>query len=55
MIPIHDDNPTSITPYITFLLIIICILVFFWELSLAEQLERVFYSLGVIPALLVGK
>lgn len=54
MIPIHDDNPTTITPYITYLLIIVCVLTFFWELSLAEQLEGAFYSLGVIPALLVG-
>ncbi len=54
MIPIHDDNPTSITPYVTYLLITICVLVFLWELSLAEQLEAVFYSLGVVPALLVG-
>ena len=54
MIPIHDDNPTTITPYITYLIIILCILVFFWELSLAEQVERVFYSLGVVPAILVG-
>ena len=54
MIPIHDDNPTTITPYITYLLIILCVLVFLWELSLAEQVERVFYSLGVVPAVLVG-
>jgi membrane associated rhomboid family serine protease len=54
MIPIHDDNPTTIKPYITYLLIILCVLVFLWELSLAEQVERVFYSLGVVPAVLVG-
>ena len=55
MIPIHDDNPIKIIPYITYLLILACVLVFFWELSLAEQLERMFYSLGVVPAALVGK
>ncbi|MCK5830728.1 MAG: rhomboid family intramembrane serine protease [Methylococcales bacterium] len=54
MIPIHDDNPVSITPYITYLLILSCILVFFWELSLAEQLKGMFFSLGVVPATLVG-
>ena len=54
MIPIHDDNPTTIKPYITYLLIILCVLVFLWELSLAEEVERVFYSLGVVPAILVG-
>jgi membrane associated rhomboid family serine protease len=54
MIPIHDDNPITITPYITYLIIILCGLVFFWELSLAGQVENVFYSLGVVPAVLVG-
>ncbi len=54
MIPIHDDNPVSITPYVTYLLIGICVLVFFWELSLAQQLQGIFYSLGVVPAVLVG-
>lgn len=54
MIPIHDDNPTSITPYITYLLLTINILVFIWELSLGEQLQVIFYSLGVVPAVLVG-
>ncbi len=55
MIPIHDDNPTTITPYVTYFLIGACVLVFFWELSLAEQLEGAFYSLGVVPAVLVGE
>lgn len=54
MIPIHDDNPINTTPYVTYLLILSCVLVFFWELSLAEQLEGMFYSLGVVPAALVG-
>ncbi len=54
MIPIHDDNPTNISPYVTYLLIICCILVFIWELSLAGQLQGAFYSLGVIPAVLIG-
>lgn len=54
MIPIHDDNPTSITPYITYILLTINVLVFIWELSLGQQLQVVFYSLGVVPAVLVG-
>lgn len=54
MIPIHDDNPTSITPYITYIILTINVLVFIWELSLGEQLQVVFYSLGVVPAVLVG-
>ena len=55
MIPIHDDNPTKIIPYLTYTLIITCVLVFLWEMSLAEQLEGALYSLGVVPAVLVGE
>lgn len=54
MIPIHDDNPTSITPYVTYFLIVTNVLVFLWELSLQQHLQVAFYSFGVIPAVLVG-
>jgi membrane associated rhomboid family serine protease len=53
MIPLHDDNPTEITPYITIGFISICVLVFFWQLSLnQETLHLAIYSFGTIPALL---
>jgi membrane associated rhomboid family serine protease len=52
MIPLHDDNPTNITPVLTIGLIAACTLVFFWQLSLGEAQERAVYSLGVIPAVL---
>ncbi len=35
MIPLHDDNPTRITPYVTMAVIGACALVFLWELSLS--------------------
>lgn len=54
MIPLHDDNPTRITPYLTVTFIAISVLVFVWQLSLGEQLQRVVFSLGVIPATLFG-
>lgn len=54
MIPIHDDNPTTITPYVTYALITSCVFVFLWELSLVGQLDAAFYRLGVVPAVLVG-
>ncbi|MEE9343066.1 MAG: rhomboid family intramembrane serine protease [Gammaproteobacteria bacterium] len=54
MFPLHDDNPTSIQPILTVAFMAICILVFFWELSLGPALETTMYSLGVIPAALVG-
>ena len=54
MIPLHDDNPTTITPVLTVALIVACVLVFLWQLSLGPQLERMIYALGVIPAVLLG-
>lgn len=33
MIPLHDDNPTTIKPLVTIAFIIINILIFFWELT----------------------
>ena len=56
MIPLHDDNPTEITPLLTIFFIVICILVFFWQLSLGGQgNQAAVYSLGVIPAVLLNK
>lgn len=52
MFPLHDDNPGRHTPYISYLLIISCILVFFWQLSLGRFGQHAVYSLGMIPAVL---
>jgi membrane associated rhomboid family serine protease len=54
MIPLHDDNPTVITPLLTVGFIIVCVLVFLWQLSLGESLERMILALGAIPATVVG-
>jgi membrane associated rhomboid family serine protease len=48
--PIHDDNPTRTTAYVTYTLIAINILVFLYELSLTPpQLERFFQLYSVVP------
>lgn len=52
MFPLHDDNPTRIVPYVTFVLLAACIAVFFWQLSLGQANNRAVFSLGVIPAVL---
>ena len=53
MFPIHDDNPTQITPVVTIGLIVICVAVFAWQSSLGQDLASSFvYSLGMIPAVL---
>lgn len=51
MVPLRDDNPTQITPYVTYGLIAANILVFLYELSLTpEQLEQFFRVWAVVPA-----
>ena len=56
MIPLHDDNPTTIRPLVTITIIVICVLVFLWEWSLGPQdLQRVVYAFGTIPAVLFDR
>lgn len=52
MIPLHDDNPTRITPVVTIVLITACVLVFFWQLSQGASGQARIYSFGLIPAVL---
>ena len=54
MIPIHDDNPTHITPYVTWTIIAICVAVFLWQVSLGAQGQYMVLSLGLIPSNLLG-
>ncbi len=50
MFPLYDENPTRITPYFTYGLIGMNILVFLHEVSLSnEQLEQFFQLYAVIP------
>ncbi len=55
MIPLRDDNPTSITPYVTYAIIAAAVLAFLWQVSLGEKgFEAAVVALGVIPATLLG-
>lgn len=50
MVPIKDENPIKITPYVTYALIIINILVFIYQLTLTEpQLNQFFQDFAVVP------
>ncbi len=50
MVPLKDENPTKITPYVTYALIGINIVVFIYELSLnPAQLQEFFQLFAVIP------
>lgn len=54
VIPLHDDNPTTIRPVVTISLMIICVVVYLLHhLLLTDQYTvKLIYALGVIPALL---
>jgi membrane associated rhomboid family serine protease len=55
MIPLHDDNPTQRTPIVTMILIGICVAVFLYQSSLAEEPAQLFaFQYGAIPALIFG-
>ncbi len=56
MIPLHDDNPTSLTPFVTVGLIAACVAVFLWQVTLPpEALEAALHGYGMSPAVLFGE
>lgn len=56
MIPLHDDNPTKLTPIITLAFITACVLVFLYQVSLPARPGELFvYKYGAIPAVVFGK
>ena len=55
MVPLNDNNPTRITPYVTYTLIILNIAVFIYELTLnPQQLAGFFQLFAVVPQQLTG-
>jgi len=55
MIPLKDDNPSSTTPFINFMLVGLCVLVFLWQFSLGpERGQFAIYAFGAIPAVLIS-
>jgi membrane associated rhomboid family serine protease len=56
LIPLRDDNPSATPPVVTIAFIVLCVLVFLWQLSFgAEGGQRIVYALGVVPAVLLGQ
>jgi len=56
MIPLRDDNTPARTPVVTRVLVVLCVLVFLWQMSLGPQAgQAAVYALGVIPAVLFGR
>jgi membrane associated rhomboid family serine protease len=55
MIPLHDDNPTRLTPLVTMAFIAMCFVVFFYQDSLSEEPAQLFaIHYGAIPSLIFG-
>ncbi len=51
MVPLRDQNPTKITPYVTYVLIGLNIAIFLYEISLSSPELDVFFKLyAVVPA-----
>ena len=57
VLPLHDDNPTTIRPYVTVGVIVACVLVYLVQHLLLSSAgaQQVALSLGVIPAVLTGR
>ena len=56
MIPLRDDNPVRATPFVTFGLIALCVLVFVWQLRLSPSAaEAAVYLYGFLPGALFGR
>ena len=50
MIPLKDDNPTRITPFVTVSLIALNVAVFVWEMTLPpEGYKSIVQTMGVTP------
>lgn len=50
MVPLKDENPIKITPYVTYGLIAVNVLVFLFELSLSSrELSYFFYQWAIVP------
>lgn len=55
MIPLRDDNPSTIKPVVTITFVVLCAIVFLWQFSLGPARgQQAIYALGVIPAVLFG-
>ena len=50
MVPLRDDNPTKITAYVTYSLMVLNIVIFWHEVKLsAQELEQFFQLYAVVP------
>jgi membrane associated rhomboid family serine protease len=56
VIPLHDDNPTTITPVVTMTFIGICVAVFLHQVNLPQEPAELFvFQYGAIPSVIFGQ
>lgn len=56
MLPLKDDNPTELTPVVSYTVLGLCVAAFLWQASLPPAEGRAaVYALGMIPAVLFGQ
>lgn len=56
MLPLHDDNPTERTPFVTISIIAVCALTFLYQSSLSHDASTAFaFQYGAIPAVVFGQ
>ena len=54
-LPIRDDNPHTVTPFVNYTMLAICIVVYVWQFSLGAQAEqRAVLTYGFTPAYFFG-
>jgi len=55
VIPLHDDNPTSLTPLVTIAFIAVCFIVFLYQATLFDEPAQLFaIQYGAIPSVIFG-
>ena len=55
MFPLRDDNPTTITPVVTWALIAVNVAVFLYQVSLPPGAAQIFvFQFGAIPSVVLG-
>jgi len=54
MIPISDDNPTTLPPVVNWALIVACVGIYLWELSLGREMNAALAVFGFTPASLLA-
>lgn len=50
MIPLRDTNPSQSVPFVNYSLIVLNVIVFFYEFAIGDHVNDLIFAFGVIPA-----